>query len=459
MARAVVEPFPHLRAILLPASASWIRQGNGRAPELRLRLSSASDTWNSAYLATLDTDQTKAVRRANGYRSLAMFDPPKFEAGLASFVYVREAAAALARKAGAHAAGKHRAAGEPDFDAAMASAGEYGYRLGDWVARGLALPSGHAPDATFTGLLASRFTSSFMVAYVQYAYAVPRGVFAAPELDTWPHIPTWDGLQLNRHPEGARALYHAPFAHRLMSLHPREIRGYENGSWQMVKSWIWDARSTIVRPKNAGVATFVNESPLLWAVCQILGDAIRTAGGDPLRARDAVAAEMQDVITKHATPAPPPPLPGRLAGTPPPPITAGPVARTSQRPPKPAAHPYGVSPRGAEQLCCDWMHHMGILDARTTQYSSDGGIDVTSAGFVAQVKHYTGAVGGPDVQRLIGAAYPARKTPLFFTSGRYTAAAEAAAATADVALFVYSAERGTLNAANHAARALIRSLS
>lgn len=104
------------------------------------------------------------------------------------------------------------------------------------------------------------------------------------------------------------------------------------------------------------------------------------------------------------------------------------------------------------------MKHLGIMDARVTQFVADGGIDITSAKYEAQVKHYTGSIGAPDIQRLIRATFPHTKGLLFFTSSRYTAQAITAAATAGVALFQYHADAGDLYASNQQAEGLIRSL-
>ncbi|MCK8609708.1 restriction endonuclease [Agromyces sp. C10] len=55
--------------------------------------------------------------------------------------------------------------------------------------------------------------------------------------------------------------------------------------------------------------------------------------------------------------------------------------------PRPAPQPYGVSHRGAEQLVADWMRHLGAFDAEVTRFTADGGVDVVSAHWIAQVKN------------------------------------------------------------------------
>ncbi len=119
------------------------------------------------------------------------------------------------------------------------------------------------------------------------------------------------------------------------------------------------------------------------------------------------------------------------------------------RPPPPPSYPYGVSPEGAEHLVADWMRHLGAENVRVTDFRSDGGIDVDSDQYVAQVKLYsTTTVGRPEVQQLVGAALVNRKKALFFTSSAYTAEAKRYAAQAEVALFKFVPEGGTLTGVN-----------
>lgn len=116
----------------------------------------------------------------------------------------------------------------------------------------------------------------------------------------------------------------------------------------------------------------------------------------------------------------------------------------------PAPQPYGVSPAGAEIWVKDWMIHMGAEGAAVTQYVGDGGIDVESPYFIAQVKHYTGSVSVGEVREHIGVAAvdEARRRPLFFTSGAYSGGGLDAADRAQMPLFIYSVERAEVLAAN-----------
>lgn len=114
----------------------------------------------------------------------------------------------------------------------------------------------------------------------------------------------------------------------------------------------------------------------------------------------------------------------------------------------PAPQPFGVSPRGAEELVAQWMRSLGDVTATTTQYVGDGGIDVQSERYIAQVKHYAGVVGVGDVRQLAGVASVEHRQALFFTSTGYAEGATAFADQAGIGLFIYSAEEGTLVAVN-----------
>lgn len=87
--------------------------------------------------------------------------------------------------------------------------------------------------------------------------------------------------------------------------------------------------------------------------------------------------------------------------------------------PKPEPQPLGVSHSGAEELCAQWMRYLGAVDARKTRDRADGGIDVVSEKYVAQVKNFSGAVPAESVSDLVGAGIVHDRIPLFITSGSY----------------------------------------
>lgn len=84
------------------------------------------------------------------------------------------------------------------------------------------------------------------------------------------------------------------------------------------------------------------------------------------------------------------------------------------------------------------MRMLGFDDAQQTAGGSDGGIDVISQAHrvAAQVKHYSGLVGRPDLQKLAGAASQFSERVFYARSG-YTAAAREYAEDHDIALFTY----------------------
>lgn len=91
----------------------------------------------------------------------------------------------------------------------------------------------------------------------------------------------------------------------------------------------------------------------------------------------------------------------------------------------------------AEELAAWHMNEqLAVGPAVRTKAGPDGGIDVRSPGWVAQVKHYAIPVGAPDVQRLFGAALG--KPSIFYSLGGYTQQAIEYAAAAEVALFAFT---------------------
>jgi HJR/Mrr/RecB family endonuclease len=100
------------------------------------------------------------------------------------------------------------------------------------------------------------------------------------------------------------------------------------------------------------------------------------------------------------------------------------------------------------------MRHLGATDAKKTRTSADGGIDVISEKYVAQVKNFSGTVPVESVRELVGVGLVHERIPLFFTSGTYPTGAIEFANKGGVALFVYSAENGTLRPVNAKAKQL-----
>lgn len=70
----------------------------------------------------------------------------------------------------------------------------------------------------------------------------------------------------------------------------------------------------------------------------------------------------------------------------------------------------------AERFAAEVMVTLGYKDARVTQRGADGGIDISSARAVAQVKNWAKPIGRPHLQNLVGAAASIRSTELWFFS-------------------------------------------
>ncbi len=109
----------------------------------------------------------------------------------------------------------------------------------------------------------------------------------------------------------------------------------------------------------------------------------------------------------------------------------------------------------AEYWIAEWMRHLGAEEAIVTPSRRDGGIDVLSDHYVAQVKHRPGDYISVDLVRaLAGVANVKDRVPLFFSSSHYSRDALAFANTAGMALFIFRPSDGRLIGANTIASAL-----
>jgi len=100
--------------------------------------------------------------------------------------------------------------------------------------------------------------------------------------------------------------------------------------------------------------------------------------------------------------------------------------------------------REFELIATSWMQFWGEYDAAATQFSGDGGVDVLSSNYGAQVKFYSNKpVGRPEVQGLVGAAAGYGVRPAFFAySTGYTTEALQWAQDMDVACFTFVPQQG-----------------
>lgn len=112
----------------------------------------------------------------------------------------------------------------------------------------------------------------------------------------------------------------------------------------------------------------------------------------------------------------------------------------------PDEYPDGLDEWSAEVWVRNWMEWMGASDCYVTQASSDGGVDVVSKDFIAQVKNYTNTVPIAAIREFVGVVSidPAKRLGLFFTSGKYPQAAYQVAENANLALFTYDVTTGTV---------------
>jgi hypothetical protein len=103
----------------------------------------------------------------------------------------------------------------------------------------------------------------------------------------------------------------------------------------------------------------------------------------------------------------------------------------------------------AEYYVAEWMRWLGAIESEVTRARRDGGVDVRSAYYVAQVKHRPNDFVSVDIVRALhGVASQERRAGLVFASGRYSSDALAFAARAGVALFIFRPVEGKLVAAN-----------
>lgn len=107
-----------------------------------------------------------------------------------------------------------------------------------------------------------------------------------------------------------------------------------------------------------------------------------------------------------------------------------------------------------EEYCCQVLASWGYLDAKTTRFSRDGGIDIETSEFVVQCKHYSGFLGVREVREIFGLAAHYQKTAVVFCSGSYTSDAKKFAQEAGVALFVLDETKSRIQYVNQHAESI-----
>ncbi|MEV8150503.1 hypothetical protein AB0O52_20465 [Arthrobacter sp. NPDC080073] len=108
--------------------------------------------------------------------------------------------------------------------------------------------------------------------------------------------------------------------------------------------------------------------------------------------------------------------------------------------------------RQAEFLAKQWMEFLGESGCVVSAATRDGGADVVSLNFMAEVKHHASVIPPAMVRAVVGVAHVEGKVPLFFARTGYTDASVEFADRAGAALFAYDFARGTLAAKSKMAR-------
>lgn len=124
---------------------------------------------------------------------------------------------------------------------------------------------------------------------------------------------------------------------------------------------------------------------------------------------------------------------------------------------RPAPQPFGVSHDGAERLVAAWMRYLGVDDATVTRVSADGGIDVSSATVVAQVKNYIKTVAIVDIRALYGVAVAEGKRAMLFTSGSVSREGASFCDRTKIAVVKYNAVTGQIEGINRLGILAVRS--
>lgn len=124
-------------------------------------------------------------------------------------------------------------------------------------------------------------------------------------------------------------------------------------------------------------------------------------------------------------------------------------------PEPPSKNDFGISARGAEEFVVAWLKSRGFLDAKSTPFTRDGGVDVTTREWVIQVKLYsTKNVSVQEVREIVGVSSTLNKRPAVFTSSGLTLEANKFAEVARVAVVHFDSYSARFEAANDLAKNL-----
>lgn len=115
-----------------------------------------------------------------------------------------------------------------------------------------------------------------------------------------------------------------------------------------------------------------------------------------------------------------------------------------------------ITPRDAENMAADWMRSLGAKGVEVTRFQADGGIDVTSTEYIAQVKHFATNVGVAPIRELSGVVRMDGRRGLFFATNGYSSGAIEFANQSGIALFRMRPEKKELTAMNTTAEAFLK---
>lgn len=433
---------PRLEAAVLPSGVRWKRRKSVGTSEYELEDPMFRGSCNSQYFESLDPSQQRVVSADLLTNSIFRVDEDEYDPLLVGFATLREAVARTIRRRGLSLAQNHRASGTRSFEEATHQASALAEHAALILLGSLAQRTSSPPELQeVINALCFRFENAFLAAYIFNRYGVGRGTWSEADISRWPHQELSHDLSVDAYSEFSSYRLHPDRTLRKLADGDVTVLASSTG-WSSVRSFFYDAMPefitlvpvTLLPPEQQHKAI-----PELRAILEALGrlsiitlktPVLRNMASERSREYERELAELFSTYVRRSS--------------------AEPSAA------RPEAPPYGVSARGAEKLCKEWMVFLGVEDAMVTSYTQDGGIDITSEKFVAQVKHYAGSVGAPEVQQLVGVAYTSKKLPLFFCSGTYTPAAIAAAEAVEMPLLTYSAEEGTLRGANRFGASVVR---
>lgn len=437
---------PRLERSVLPPGVEWRRETSSGDVTYDLYDPGFRRTYNPTYLESLQEWQRRdAMSMSRGDSIITIFGD-ETDPFLSAFEILREGVVRTIRFEGLRHAYKSREGRRQSFLEAQQRASKFAEQAALVLLGAIASDSSSVIDLQkVVSQLSFRFENAYLAAYILNAYGVGRGEWSIEELTRWPHQELSAELSINRYVEFSAYRHHPDRTLRtLVAAGETQLAYWEALYSSTVRSFFHDSAPEFISlstPTLLPPERQFETVPELSAIFKAMGKMQAFIGGhvnpQNLVRFDNMARSYEEdfaaVFAEYAAQVP-----------------------SASQPLRPAPLPYGASAKGAEKLCRDWMIFLGVGDAATTTYSQDGGIDITSEKYVAQVKNYIGSVGAPEIQQLVGAAFASNKSPIFFTSGLYTAAAKLAAESVEMPLLVYDAEAGTLVGANTFGEKIVR---